>query len=310
MPQQSNNRIILNNNAFTVGRVMTGNQYQADTEIAGQARFLQLSAINQTIDKTKKPSLDNLDGNTFLNTPVNFNQKLQIFQFAPPSDNLWNVSFKLSYYEGQPNNNNNLLQLYKNILSVNEGWSNWHEEKWKMDLKQIETSSQENVDNFIRHLCSDEIGVFLAQQINFTPFSVQVDKNPFGELQQFGGFYKNGKIVKGRNDEDSIKINFIISNWDITDLLIEPWIAAIAQNGSIMASNKDGKYIHLKADITITEYSASYPRKNEQQEYLPQIPSLRQRLSDQREYRCQRRIRRACYPVFHRNRKASSPLNN
>ena len=35
MPQQSNNRIILNNNAFTVGRVMTGNQYQADTEIAG-----------------------------------------------------------------------------------------------------------------------------------------------------------------------------------------------------------------------------------------------------------------------------------
>ena len=263
----------IRNSDLTVGRTERINQYQTDTEITGLARFYQLVELDKIKNKKSKN-----DTNVTLaqqqeivsNLPSNFNQKIQIFQFAPPSDNLWNVSFKLSYCNGQTSERN-MLQLYKNILAVNEGWKKWHGEPWHVTLK-----SEDSVEDFIRHLSSDEIGLFLAQSIQFTPFSIQVDKNPFGELQQFGGFYKNGKISKGRNDEDTLKINLLVSNWDLSDILIEPWIAAVSQNGLIMSTNTEGKYINLKADITITEYSASYPKVSTEQEYSTKMKPRKQ----------------------------------
>ncbi len=61
-------------------------------------------------------------------------------------------------------------------------------------------------------------------------------------------------MVKSRNDTDKLKINFLISNWDITEVLIDPWIAAIAQHGLIADE------INLKARIIVTEYSSSYEK--------------------------------------------------
>ena len=259
----------IRNSDLTVGRTERINQYQTDTEITGLARFFQLTELKKKSQPEANVTLGQQQ-EIVSNLPSNFNQKIQIFQFAPPSDNLWNVSFKLAHCEGMTTKRD-LTQLYKNILAVNDGWKKWHGEPWHVSIK-----SEESVDDFIRHLSSDEIGLFLAQSVQFSPFSVQVDKNPFGELQQFGGFYKNGKISKGRNDEDTLKINLIVSNWDLSDILIEPWIAAISQNGLIMANNKDGNYINLKADITITEYSASYPKMTSEHEYSKQMKARKQ----------------------------------
>lgn len=111
----------------------------------------------------------------------------------------------------------------------------------------------------------------MAQNVNFTPFSLNVDGQPFGELQQHGGFFKNAKIVKSRKDDDTLKINFLVSNWDITDILIEPWIAALAQHGLIEYGP-----ISLKAKIIITEYSAAYPKFSSEQEYSGQMKARKQ----------------------------------
>lgn len=103
--------------------------------------------------------------------------------------------------------------------------------------------------------------MFLAQRINFTPISLNIDSNPFGEIQQHGGFYKNAKVVKSRKDDDLLKINFLISNWDITEILIDPWIAAISQHGLIADDNV------LKAKIVVKEYSASHEKFSSEDTY-------------------------------------------
>ena len=132
----------------------------------------------------------------------------------------------------------NILQLFTNIRTVNGTWSQNNEERWSLSgptSKNLEakTKFHEVIENF----CDKQIGIFLAQSISFTPMSLNFDDNAFGEFLQLGGFYKNGKIVKSIKMDDTLKINFLVSNYDITDILIEPWIAAIAQHGLIENGN-------------------------------------------------------------------------
>jgi hypothetical protein len=42
-----------------------------------------------------------------------------------------------------------------------------------------------------------------------------------------------GYIAQNRQVNRSLKVNFLVSNWDIGDILFEPWIAAVAQRGLI-----------------------------------------------------------------------------
>lgn len=53
-----------------------------------------------------------------------------------------------------------------------------------------------------------------------------------------------------RQNNRNLNISFLISNWDIGDILFDPWIAAVAQKGLI----EDGSST-IKAKITISEYS-------------------------------------------------------
>lgn len=270
---------IIKNSDWSVGSVRQLNQYEYDTEQAGKYRFFQMlndsSYKSKLLQHDKELTLSNQLYNT-TNTPINFNQKLQIFQFSPPSDNLWNVEITLSDRSGGVGSqvvadNKNLLQLYYNILSVNNNWSNNNDERWKIDMTQVKNTSMTNIDDYIRSFCSSGLGIFLAQQVQFTPFSINADAAPFGELQQHGSFFKNGKAVKSRKDDDNLKINFLVSNWDIGDILIEPWMAAIAQYGLIERGD-----ICIKAKIKITEYSASRPKFNSEENYGNEMRARKQ----------------------------------
>lgn len=71
-----------------------------------------------------------------------------------------------------------------------------------------------------------------------------------------------GNTLLQKSSGNSCNISFLISNWSIGDILIEPWIAAIMQRGLIESSNGplDGQK-SIKADIYIREYSASSDSK-------------------------------------------------
>lgn len=127
----------------------------------------------------------------------------------------------------------NLVQLYNNITEVNRKWSDTRAEGWGVSVKKALNTSKQTAHDYLSHFTENELGVFLASKINFTPMSINYDGDCFSELQQFGGFYKNAKTVKSRKQDDTLRINFLISNWDISEILIDPWIAAIAQHGLI-----------------------------------------------------------------------------
>lgn len=251
---------IIKNSDYSVGTVKKLNQYEMDNTEAQQQRLQQLffNESNKTeVKKRNWNKISNKNG-AAANTPEAFNSKLQVFFFGPPSDNLWNIEFFLSTHDENGNNNEktDLLQLYNNILSVNQKWKSSHSEAWEVNTKLAKNKSQKTPNDFLSHLSNNQIGLFLAQRVFFNPFGINYDGNTFGEFSQLGGFYKNSKIVRSRRDDDSLKINFLISNWDITEILIDPWIAAIAQQGLIADSSKQT----IKAKIILTEYSASHEK--------------------------------------------------
>ena len=127
----------------------------------------------------------------------------------------------------------NLVQLYNNITEVNRKWSDTRAEGWGVSVQKALNTSKQTAHDYLSHFTENELGVFLASKINFTPMSINYDGDCFSELQQFGGFYKNAKTVKSRKQDDTLRINFLISNWDLSEILIDPWIAAIAQHGLI-----------------------------------------------------------------------------
>lgn len=202
-----------------------------------------------------------------------FVNKIQNFTFSPPSDNLWLIQITLADRNTNPTqaqdlDKKNLLQLYENITAVNTSWSNrTSNTTWEISVNEQSNKRRD----YIKNLCESELQFFLAQSANFTPLSLNYDNQPFGEMQQHGSFYKNAKTVKSRKDDDSLKIGFLTSNWDIGDILIEPWMAAIAQYGLIERGN-----LCIKAKIIITEYSASRPKKDSEEKYGTRMEARKQ----------------------------------
>lgn len=76
----------------------------------------------------------------------------------------------------------------------------------------------------------------------------------FPQGSQFGSFYNFGRVAMSRPNNRNLNISFLVSNWDIGDILFEPWIAAVAQKGLI----EDGQS-SIKANIIIKEYTAVKP---------------------------------------------------
>lgn len=178
-----------------------------------------------------------------------FNKKIQNFYFAPPSDNLWVVEIK-----SIGDNNANLLQLNENIQSVLDAWSKTNCEKWNIEVK-----NKDDLSKYFNMVQEGELGIFMAQNINFTPHGIIATESIFPQFQQFGGLIKGTKVVQSIQATDKLSINFLVSNWDIGDLLFDRWIAAIAQNGLLIetATNDKNLSTNLKANIHLYQYSCN-----------------------------------------------------
>lgn len=84
--------------------------------------------------------------------------------------------------------------------------------------------------------------------------------------QQHGGFFNFGNIAQSRPNNRKLNINFLISNWDIGDILFDPWIAAVTQKGLIEDGNSS-----IKAKIVIREYSSALPKEYTSNEVMKQM---------------------------------------
>ena len=185
-------------------------------------------------------------------TIANFVNKMQKFYFAPPSDNLWTVSIRLHNNNGNglTYDSNSISNLYNNIISANYSYDNHNVgSKWGInyDRKIIN-----NPGNYIYEL-SGQSRIFLAQSVNFRPYALTINENAYTNGQSAGGFLTFGKILQSKSAGNECTISFLVSNWDICDVLIDPWIAAVAKCGLI----EDSHIPTIKADIIIEEYSAS-----------------------------------------------------
>ena len=91
---------VIKNSDNTIGTIRRLNQYEMDSDLAQKYRFLELKNQSSNYEhKAKSISLNRLprQGKHLpKNLPSNFNDKIQIFEFAPPSDNLWNVTIQPS----------------------------------------------------------------------------------------------------------------------------------------------------------------------------------------------------------------------
>lgn len=79
-------------------------------------------------------------------------------------------------------------------------------------------------------------------------------------MVEHGGFLNMGRVFQSKAANNTCNISFLVSNWAITDILFEPWIAAIAQRG--LTEYSDGildSGQSIRADIIICQYSASMP---------------------------------------------------
>lgn len=180
-----------------------------------------------------------------------FLTKFQDWKFCPPSDHLWTVSIVL-HPRGDKNSTNNFGALFNNICQVNSKFDSMFSPKWKLTV-----NGEENT--YFGSLQDSKIGLFLATDISFNANSVNITDSQSGLNQQFTGFLSFGKTQTGRNHNHAIKIKFLKSNWDINDLFIDRWIAAIGQQGLI----EDESLPNIKGNIIITEYACGIPGKND-----------------------------------------------
>ena len=87
--------------------------------------------------------------------------------------------------------------------------------------------------------------------------SVNVVDKPWSTVSNNNMFLNFGNVSAGRSESKSLKISFLVSNWDIGDILFDPWISAVAQIGLI----EDDSNNTIKAKIIVREYSHGLPKK-------------------------------------------------
>lgn len=249
----------ITNDDGTIGYITNANKYLYSDDYLKKYKLLELLSDNKNVvrktvtaggvkgkDSTEKA---NTNGPTILN----FITKLQKFQFSPPSDNLWTIS--IDTMDNLDQKKSGLPTLYSAITAANNSWKSIVQTRWEVNMQQVIKNDKKSVQNYIEDFCSQS-GIFLAQNINFTTHSATVIDSVFPQAQQHGGFLNFGYIAQNRQVNRSLKVNFLVSNWDIGDILFEPWIAAVAQRGLIQDGSSS-----IKAKITIKQYSANMPKQ-------------------------------------------------
>ena len=249
---------IIKNDDGTVGNTTSANKFMMDNNLQSKYRLLQSYSDRKENKKIKKKSTtgknaSETDDSTAPNILI-FLSKLENFQFSPPSDNLWTI--EILPEQRDLNNSGKLITLYDNIIEVNNNWSKMIGTRWKIDLEQPTRANFNTAINYITQF-TGRSGIFLAQDVRFTPMSVNIIDKPWSTVSNNNMFLNFGNITTGRSESKNLKISFLISNWDIGDILFDPWISAVAQKGLI----EDGEDKTIKAKIIVREYSHGLPKK-------------------------------------------------
>lgn len=252
----------------TVGNIISANKFLGDTNLISKYNLLQSYSGQVNRKRVLAGGTDGTgkteDFDILSPTLSGFMTKLQNFQFCPPSDNLWTVNIDS---EGTDfTDGSSLITLYNSIISTNQNWEQMVGTGWKIILPKKQDYSEKYIQDFL-----GVQGIFLAQDVNFPPLQTQINQNFFTGGQQHGSFYNFGNVSMSRQNNRNLNISFLISNWDIGDILFDPWIAAVAQKGLIEDGNST-----IKAKITISEYSQSVPK-----EYNNNISSLQMKIRKQ-----------------------------
>lgn len=244
----------------TIGNVISANKYIRDANLISKYNLLSSYSSNKKLTTISASGTDNsgeaIDSKSFFEPSImGFMSKMEKFYYAPPSDNLWTISIDTD--DSDVTDNTSLEALYKRIISANKMWSTQVNTKWKIDLSAAERKSKNKASEYIKQFVSQS-GIFLAQDVNFATNQVTVNSNIFSQSQQHGGFFNFGNIALSRPNNRKLNINFLVSNWDIGDILFDPWIAAVTQKGLIEDDNSS-----IKGKIVIKEYASSLPKQYE-----------------------------------------------
>lgn len=175
-----------------------------------------------------------------------FLSKFSDWKFCPPSNHLWTVSILLS--SRSDNNGNSISSLYDNICAVNDRFSSLYGSKWKIEAPSDAAA-------FIAKNQDSELGIFLATEVDFNTYDVNLDYGSSNSGQYHSGFLTYGKAQRGRKQGVPLKIAFLRSNWDFCELFFDKWIAAVGQQGLI----ESDELPNIKATVIIQEYAASVP---------------------------------------------------
>ena len=256
----------------TIGNTISANKYQMDDNLQAKYRLLQSYSNKREVTKVKSGGTSGKKSNEIADTTqaniLNFLSKMEMFYFAPPSDNLWTVTIDLARNRG--NTASKLPSLYRNIIAVNQAWKKKVGTQWGVNVSEPSKTSKNTPEQFITEFVGAS-GVFLAQNVNFTPISVNVVDKPWSQASNAGSFLNFGNAVQSRSDSKSLKISFLVSNWDIGDILFEPWIAAVAQKGLIEDENSS-----IKADIIISEFTSGMPKEYNKNEVFTSMVCRKQ----------------------------------
>lgn len=252
---------VIPNDDGTTGYVQSANKYQLSQDWEKKYELLKALSAKPKNDLKKitaggtkgKETIET--GDTRSPSIMNFLTKMQKFYFAPPSDNLWTVEIDLM--DSVESNTSRLGTLYNAITSANTWWESIVNTKWKIDTSAPQKKGKNTPSDFIEQFCTTS-GVFLAQNINFTPHAATITESVFSEAQQHSGFLNFGFVAQNRQINRSLKISFLVSNWDIGDILFDKWIAAVAQRGLTQIGTQNSS---LKARIIVKEYSAGIPKE-------------------------------------------------
>ena len=264
---------VITNDDGSTGYITNANKYLLSDDYA--KKFKLLKALSEKQKEVREVVKAGGIGKNYAQVAnkneaniLGFLTKMQKFHHCPPSDNLWVV--RIDTMDSMNfTKQSHLPTLYSAIRQANNSWNKMVTTKWKVTLPKgttTKTINQQYIQQF-----ADNSGMFLAQNVNFTPHSLTINENPFSQGQQHSGFLNFGYIAQNRQINRSLKISFLVSNWDITDILIEPWIAACGQFGLTETSNTS-----LKAKIIIQQFSASKPKKDKSQEYVKQMECRKQ----------------------------------
>lgn len=178
-----------------------------------------------------------------------FLDKLKEWRFNLPSRNLWTVHIQLHNDGGTQNHT--LLELYKNIDKANRTYQASVGTAWKM----AGPSNASFSNDFLNRLQSDQTEFFLAQGFSFDIRQVNINDNTSDFMAQESGFLKYGTVENGVSYNPTARFQFIQTNWSLSDILFDRWIAAVGQQGLI----EDSSLPNIKADIIVYQYSAGIP---------------------------------------------------